>query len=175
MIWTIIRLSKWPLITLSFCHLIIYVRGRKVACMWRVFVIVVHARISPPCCGRRNYTDLCCPFVVTGDSRLPKGSPGPHSWYVSESCPSQLCDGFYPNLCSGSASEASLTSERRQKAPIKWPTVQPMTIVCLIPNSSPLRRLPFWKTLSANQSCSFNCKWLPPMEDTIFEAELHSE
>ena len=30
-------------------------------------------------------------------------------------------------------------------------------------------------TLSANQSCSFNCKWLPPMEATIFEAAIHSE
>ena len=28
---------------------------------------------------------------------------------------------------------------------------------------------------AANQSCSFNCKWQPPMEAAIFKAELHLE
>ena len=48
-----------------------------------------------------------------------------------------------------------------KKAPLKWPLVQPMGIVLLIANGNPLCRPPFWKTLSGNQSCSFNCKWWP--------------
>ena len=36
-------------------------------------------------------------------------------------------------------------------------------------------RLPFWKAFSTNESCSFKCKWQPPMEAAIFEAELCSE
>ena len=28
---------------------------------------------------------------------------------------------------------------------------------------------------AASENCSFNCKWRPPMEATISEAELHSE
>ena len=42
-------------------------------------------------------------------------------------------------------------------------------------NGSPLWRLPYWKTLSANDSCSFNCRWQSPIEVAIFKTELHSE
>ena len=61
------------------------------------------------------------------------------------------------------------------KAPLKWLLVQPIRIVLLIANDSPLWRPPSWKTLPANQNCSFNCKWWPPIEAAILEGELHSE
>ena len=68
---------------------------------------------------------------------------------------------FAFRVCLGGAFEAPLTSELRQKAPLKWLTVQRMRIVYLIANG-------YWKTFSANQSCSFNCKWQPPMEELAF-------
>ena len=50
---------------------------------------------------------------------------------------------FLSNLRSGSALEASLTSGRRQRAPLKWLMVQPIRVVLLIANGGPFCRLLF--------------------------------
>ena len=55
---------------------------------------------------------------------------------------------FAFRVCHCGASEASPTSDRRQKSPLIWLMVHPIRIVLLIANGS------------------------PPMEATIFEAEL---
>ena len=62
--------------------------------------------------------------------------------------------------------------EGRQKAPLKWLLVQPIRIVLLIVNGNPHMEAAIFKNLSANQSCSFNCKWWPLMKAAIFKAEL---
>ena len=60
---------------------------------------------------------------------------------------------FLPNLCSVSASETPVsTSERTPKAPLKWLPVQPIRIVLLIANGSPLfSRQNYIQSTEANQ------------------------
>ena len=79
-----------------------------------------------------------------------------------ESTPRWFLAQFAFRVCFRGTSEAPPTYKMRQNAPLNWPLVQPIRIVLLIAIGSPLRRPPFWKTLSANQSCSFNWNGGPP-------------
>ena len=67
-------------------------------------------------------------------------TPGLHSGDASrvdfKSTPQQFLAQF--RVCLRGASKVSSTSDRRQKAPLKWPTVQPMRNVLLIANGNPL-------------------------------------
>ena len=83
-----------------------------------------------------------------------------HLWVDSEATLQRILCLFEFRVCLWGTSKASHTSDMRQKAPLKLPSVQPMRIAHLIANGRPLwGGPPFWKTLSPNQSWSFNFKW----------------
>ena len=84
--------------------------------------------------------------------------------YISESTLRRLRNSFWANLCSRSVLEAPpshlqlQSGEKGGKKLLKWPPVKPIGIVLLIANAIYTQMyMPFWKTFSANQSCSFNC------------------
>ena len=122
-------------------------------------------------------SDLFDSTPIQTPNLLTQETSGLHSGYVSK-VPLQC---FFAQFYVQGLSRRCLWGvesgwrERRQKAPLKWPLMQPIRIVLLIANSSPLWWPPFCKIFSANQSCSFDCKWWPPMEVAIFKAELCSE
>ena len=113
-------------------------------------------REALPCPNSGQFLYMLKLVFITSTNPAYDLTPGPHSGYAPESTQCQLCDVFISQFAFRvsleGTSEASPTSDRRQKAPLKWLMVQPMRIVLSIANGAP-----------------------PPMEAAIFEAELHTE